>query len=539
MNNVFLLTKATFLSGFNTNKKKGNQKSSFRTLIIVSVFLTIMSFFYNYMFITEIRNTETGFEDYVVIVSMVASLFTFMTSVFQMQSAIFKTRDYEFLESLPIKKTSIVLSKILSVYLMNLIEDIIIAGPAYIYYIIFTGNVVNLLILLIALPFISLIPLLISSLFASLVAFISSLFKRKAIVSFIVYILLFAGIYLVSFSFSSGQVSGMDFRSIMVKVPYFLFLRNALDASRRYEIILFLLVNIVSFVLIGLFIGFVYKPINVFIQRGESKKEYKAKKEKESKNSSLNKLLFKKEQKMLLGKSGYLVNACTGPIVFLLSGLVMTIGQKLFLSDMSDEDFVMTIMMIFSILPGLGIFFMSLMSPAPASFSLEGKNFDLLLSYPIDEWSLIRAKLLMSITSLSVISFISSAILSVISVVMIGLNPLLVVNLFLLPLSMIIITSLIGIMCGMRWAKFEFDSEQVVLKNSACSNLSMLFSVIIALPLGGAAVAFGIISTSDPIFNLVLWYIILYVVIIIIITILFIILKKRGLKLFKHMVLNR
>ena len=228
MNNFLTITKAAFLSGFNTNKKKNNQSSAFKLVLLFGLLFLSLSTFYNYMIIRMIdTNDINSFNGYLVAVMAASSILSLTVSIFQMQSQIFKTKDYEFLETLPIRKSTIVSSKILAVYLINLYEDAIIILPALVFYLVFTHNFYGFIIGLISVFFVSLIPLLISSLIATLVALISARSKHNTVITIIGYIIFVSLVFTLSFTLSSKatelEMSGqtIDLSSFASRIPYF------------------------------------------------------------------------------------------------------------------------------------------------------------------------------------------------------------------------------------------------------------------------------------------------------------------------------
>ena len=80
----------------------------------------------SFSFMLNERIIEAGLpsENTLVMILLLAFMLNFVLSLFQLQSVIFKAKDYEFLESLPVSKVCIVSSKIIATYLINLSEDL-------------------------------------------------------------------------------------------------------------------------------------------------------------------------------------------------------------------------------------------------------------------------------------------------------------------------------------------------------------------------------------------------------------------------------
>ena len=362
MNNFFLLTKSSFLSGFNTNKKKNNQSSAFKMMAIVGVIFLLLSSFYSFMFIQMVDTENPKQYDYFLVsVLTITALMSIILSIFQMQSQIFKTKDYEFLESLPITNKTIVASKIASVYLMNLFEDSLIALPSLVLYIIYTGNIYGFILGFISLFFVSLIPLLLSSLIGTIVAILSARSKHKTIITILAYIVFFTLVMTLSFTISfkmtaleeAGQA--LDLEPFASKIPYFVLLKNAFEISNFWQFIIFILIHLVSFALVVLFISSLYRRINS-IESAKEHEEYKETGEK-TVNTKTNYLL-KKEVKSVLKRPNYLMNSFSGVLVYFMLSILFLFIESSVIGNIEGEDtsdmLLMMKMFVFMV-PAMGI----------------------------------------------------------------------------------------------------------------------------------------------------------------------------------------
>ena len=171
MSNFLTLTKVFFLSGFNVNIRKKNQKSAFTLFGITLLLFAVGSFFISLSFISRIELLGLEKEAFLSLMLLVAFMINFVLSIHQVQSIIFNAKDYELLESLPVKKTTIVASKLASFYLINVAEDIALILPASIIYLFISkGNVVPSLLAIVCSLVICVIPILISAIIGSLSA---------------------------------------------------------------------------------------------------------------------------------------------------------------------------------------------------------------------------------------------------------------------------------------------------------------------------------------------------------------------------------
>ena len=127
-------------------------------------------------------------------------------------------------------------------------------------------------------------------------------------------------------------------------------------------------------------------------------------------------------------------------------------------------------------------------TPASASISIEGGNFWMIKSFPIDYKKYALAKLVVSVSVLGVCSIVSSVLIiallqpSVFSCIMLIITPLLYVAL----------TSVIGLLINLSYYKLNWKNEQECVKNSAGVVISMLLDwvvmIVLAIVLIGGSV---------------------------------------------------
>ena len=498
MNSFIQLTKAFFLSGFNVNKKKQNQRSAFKALLIFGIVLFVVSFLYNALYMKISTETGLALEDYMLIVLVVDALIVFTTCIFQMQQTIFKTKDYEFLESLPVKKSIIVSAKIFAVYLIGLFEDLLITIPAIILYLVFVGTgyaMYYALIIFISTIFVSIVPILFSSIISTIIALITARMKNQSLFSIILYLVFFAGIFTFSFMFGSSTGSGNSnqITKIINILPHFKLVALAQDMSKWYMFLIFIAIHIVSYALVAFFIGLVYRPMNTFLGNYKIHEEYKS--SKNVSNLSVSKTLLKKDLNMIFKKSQYALNAFLGPIMGLMMGIFFILMPSFMGNEFesaSAEELQQMVAIFMAMIPALMMLFNSMSSSTSASISLEGQYIYMLASYPITGKDIIKAKMKAGLLVPIVVNLIAGITLSIIISVMYGFYLELIFQLMIIPSLVTLLTSIVGMLCGLRWAKFDFQNEMQVLKNSACVSFPLLFVTVPMLMMMGLTITLNI-----------------------------------------------
>lgn len=466
MSDFIELTKAFFLSGLQVNRRRQNQKSSFQSLAILGLVFLFLSFYYNYTFIQSLGALGISYENYLLMILACDTVFILSTSIAQMQGTIFKTKDYEFLESLPVSKKTIVAAKIASVYIIGVLEDLIISLPALILYLAYTKNFYIGFLFLIAIFFVEMIPLLVSTLIGTLIALMTAKVKHSNIFTFILYFLFIGLVFIFSFTISSGY--GSQLMKVVNVIPYLRFVEKAFTISTWYYYLLFLAINIVSCVVVIFLVSLVYRPLNVMTNRKQFASKY----------VSVNKIdldqektLLKKEKDMLLKNSKYFTNSFLGPIFgLLISVMFIIMGQQ----GGVDEAGIDETSIMLSMVPTMLLLFNSMMASTTSSISLEFKNFEMLLAYPIEPKDIIKNKLKVGLMIPIIMNLIASTIIAILTCIFTSFNLILIIEIYLFPLLACVLTAVVGMYFGIKYPQLHFENEMQALKNSKASIRTLL-----------------------------------------------------------------
>lgn len=516
MDKFFILTKVFFLSSFNVNKRKNSQKPVFKTLGLYALMFLGLSIMYNFMLFQTYSFQGLDYRGLLVLILSISAFFVFISSFSQMQNVLFSSKDFEFVQSLPVKNSTVVAAKIATILLIGIIEDLIIYLPTIVLYIMFTGEMFGAAISIIAVLFVSFVPVLVSSIFGTLVALISKKLKNKTVFQIIVYLLYFFVVFLISFSMNNQSIISPDLMSKMM--PHVLIYKEALFTHNVLYLFGFIGVNILAFIIGVTLISLLYKPINSLPQKtadGTYRKE-------SSGNYSYNKALFMKEFKMVTSKPNLFVNSIIGSIMFPLSCIIMFV---IAFNKTSEIPYTMTYM-----IPFFGLLMNSAMNITSSLFSLEGKNFELLLSYPIKPMDVIKAKMKVGYIIPGVINILSSTIMVVVlSIKGLSIDWSFIVLLYLSPQLAIIYSTITGALCNLRWPKLDFETDVQVIKNSSSAGFSILFCMVPAMVVGGIMFIFSIFSNVAALLALLISYSIMILIV-------SLIMKKKGEKLFLKMI---
>lgn len=526
MNNFFLLTKVFFLNNFTVNKKK--QKSSYSGFLTLSLIILGVSTYYSF----SIFSAGMSYLDAIIMIFAAATMLTLILSLTKMQGTIFNTNDFEFLESLPLSKRCVVGAKIFSTFLYNAFEDLCILLPGIVMYYVRSNDLYASIMLFISGLFICLIPLLVSSLIGSLIAIITKNLKNKTLFTTIIYFVFIIVVFVFSFTMNNSSV--IEASRIATFLPQLYLVINALEPAGFINLIYFILINLGCFGLVILLISKLYRKINLMHNKSSDTSDYV--KENKKENLSVAKTLEKKEIKMILGNSNWLINSFVGPVFFLIIGIVTLFMNYAPEETVQVQGEIRGVMG--GIVAGMSIMMNTTSTSTVAAYSLENKNFEFLLSYPIDPKEYIKAKIKAAIKINFIMNIVTTSIVVLIHSLVRRFDIWFVLQVMIIPHFAYVFMALIGTLCGLRWPKLDYDNDMQVIKQGTAMGLSMLFAFLPGMLLTGLIAACDIIPIYMPSLSFLkpLGFILVIVIFTIAILILRSAIKKNGTRLFRKVI---
>ena len=484
MNKFLLITKINLLQTFSLTKNNNSKFKSERrkkSLKILAVIILI-SYIMGYIFFL----TKSLLPSFIAIgkplyaiafLFVICTFFIFFTNLFRIKNILFDFKDYDLLMSLPIKRSSVITSKIVSSYIINLIYTLIIMLPGYIAYIMKLDMPNDFIFFLLILT-IPIIPLLFSSIIGIFLAWITSFFKNKNIGSYIVNLLVIFIVLFISFKINGIPESEIVNHSInMVDsfskyYPFTSIFVDLLENLSVISLLIYFILPIVLMMIFILFINFGYIPLRNKLLRQNIKTNYKIG---EYRKNSPIKRLYLKEIKKYFSNSMYVINTSFGCIMLIVLVVLMTLlGNDAFSNAPKIVDFKMLITTnIFMVLS----FICAMSSTTHASISLEGKSLWIMKSIPASPSTIFLSKMLVNLTILVPTIILGGTFFGV----YLHLPFDKFILLYLLPFTYAIFATISGLIFNLIFPKFDFDNEIRVIKQSSPVVLTMLTNVIMVI----------------------------------------------------------
>ncbi|MCQ2771114.1 MAG: hypothetical protein MJ236_04870, partial [Clostridia bacterium] len=334
MSNTLLLTKVFLKESLDTRKFKENKKKtlSFGAFVGLMGLLfvglaTIYALTYANMFIQAGVDLIYLF----CMFSSISSLLILMTSITRAKG-LFISKDYDLLRSMPIRKNEIVTSKLITMYLVELVYAAIIMIPCAIVCSIITGNYSLLALAIPVTLVIPGLPIVIGALAGLLVALFADRSKFGNIISILSYGILIVAIMIFSSTFGQSVGSGMAegevpevFLSMATLNPTLKFVLLGQTENALWHIAFFAC-NILALIAAITIIASLFDKVYAIVSSSVQTTKYKAT---TLKTESQFKTLFKNEIKRYFSSKLYCINTLMSGLcsIFMCIMIAISMGE--------------------------------------------------------------------------------------------------------------------------------------------------------------------------------------------------------------------
>lgn len=521
MNNFWLLVKINLtqllFNSFLIDKKSSKRKKIIM-IIIFSIALLYIAGILGYAAYEMGKSlVATNMEKVLIIMAfLLSSIMVFIQVFFSSFNLFFKSKDYEQLASLPIKQSSIIISKMVSFLLYCYALASIFFLPVAIIYFIFAGvTFTSLLFTIIGFLLLPLFPMFIGILISLLVYSITIRLRYRNLINFILLLGIFIGLFILSQStqdlISNVITNSQSSFDIMGNI-YFpsIFISKAVAYGDWINMLFFILISTIPIILAIIFIAWKYKFLNSFFAQSIHVKNKKFK----AQEHSIIFTLTTKELTRIFTSPMVLLNSSAGPLVLFIFAIMSLTGG---LTGFGFAGFLFVLLII----PVANL----MASTTSTTFSLEGNSFWLLKNLPIDLSQIIISKII----AMSIIFIIPNLIASVLINIAFSLTILEILIMYGLILSSILLSALLGLTVNLNKCNIHWTNEIALVKQSGSVLICMLFGFMISL-----IPSILYMSFLQPYISGVLFGLILIAIYIALISLLIVYLKKKSLILFNQ-----
>lgn len=490
------------------NSKTGKAKSKI-SIIGMFVLFAFLMIFLGLIFVgmaysvVDILQTNFSWLYYALFGLITIALGTF-ASVFSTSSAMYNAKDNDLLLSLPIKPSTILLSRVSLVYGLSLLYSTFVWIPICVFGQIITGFSVIVFVMQVLLLFIiSAFTSVVSCIIGFIIALVTSKVKKKSLVTTVSSLIFLAVYYFVCFRFETflntliengKQVA--DFIYIWGKYIF------QLAMAAQGDLVGFVIFTVVTSALAGTCYYILSKSFSKLTLSSGNVKTTNNKVVYQSK-SSVSKSLLMKELKRFASSPTYLLNCGIG-IIFILAAGIMIVVKKADIAEMLvilQDNYANVITLIPLLIIGIICFMSNICFVAAPSISLEGRSLWILKSLPIDTYKILDAKKTLQLLVNGIPSIISG-------ILMAYAFKLEYFSTFCILICIYLYTEIfanISVLVSLINPNFNWTSEMQPIKQSIYVLLDMVIGMILVVIFVGAYfLLHNTVSISDYIEYLII-----------------------------------
>lgn len=496
---MFSLVSIYFRNLFGIDKLKYERDNSKRVKAVV--FTVFMSFIAVMVFVQMFSYIILGsmygdgkYEDLVAaIVYIFVTFFVFILFFPRVKSVVFDFKDYDMVMALPISKTQVVMSRYLIMYLTSIFFTSFVTLPLCIVRFIRHGfSVLGLVSDVVVYLCTPLLSLTLAIILGTIVAIISSYFKKGNTINLVLNIVFFIAVMLACTkltSFSSEEQLEEAIVTPMTKLCEVLWIPNIYAGTfseNVIDLLIFAAISIIPFILIAMITGCFFKSLHTRISTTKTNSNYKVTKDK-TKQSNVIVALYKKEMARYFGSTIYVINTMCGLILMTMFAIALVAVPDKNLKDIISIGDNTNLLDLY--VPLVFTMFVLMSNTTGSSISLEGYQLWILKSLPIRAKDIFISKILVNLTIdipaiiVSVV-FYGIKIKGDIALISLGL---------IIPMIAALLSAVFGIFANLKYPKFDWTSDVQVVKQSASSMISMMGGMFFGIVCMGVIAAINIL----------------------------------------------
>lgn len=456
------------------NKKRGKAATGVGALVLIGAVFLYLSGTYSFMLGSAFA--EYGALDIMLgLMMLMATVWPLFFILFGSQGLIFSTKDVDLVLSLPVSSFTVMLARVLALYLEALFMCELMLIPAGIAYVWYggAGGVGVLLLMMVEGLFMALLPTFVALLFGSLVALVVSRLPFKNLFTVVFSLLLVGGIMALSMSFSfmstGDSTSLLGMRDMITSIPPLDWAVQGAMGHLGY-LLLFAAICLVPFLAVVWVFSRFYKGMLTRLSSHRLRTDYKLR---DLKTRSSFSALLAKETRRFFGTPAYLLNSGIMLFLLIIGGVAAVVfkGQiDAFLLPMSAgiPDFQSTFLA--PMLLVIVCFCCSFVYVSAVSISLEGKTLWILKEAPASTGRIFTAK--------AGINFLLGAVTCALVYPMLGyalsLPVLSILLMIVVTMLFCLLTSTAGLLINLLLPRLDAENETIVIKQSASVLVAML-----------------------------------------------------------------
>ncbi len=431
MSKLRLLLKIQFLGLFDINKRLHSGKRATAGIAIVAIAALILVALVA-AYAATIARSMVAFEltsRIPLLAFILVSLIVIFPTFLKANGTLFALKDFDQIMSMPIPVRTIVLSRLIPLYAINVATSAIVIIPMMVVYFMegfagasglpFSIEVIFVVIAVILMP---MAPMILATLLAAAIAFVSARFRHANLVMSGILMIALVALVIASLGFSSTPegddimlMLGSDVFDALGGIwPPAAWAASGVVSGNAGAFFAFTALSVLLAIAAVFVLSAIFTPVNqrlMAIKSRPSSAKSRAAKTRSTKQRSPFHALIVKEARLLISTPIYFLNSCMGYVLALAICAIAAIAAVTGSSPASalPEEFVPVIALF---IPWLLAFIVGMTSPTPASVSLEGKARWLMFTAPASARITLGAKLALALAIIVPTSLICAALLA-------------------------------------------------------------------------------------------------------------------------------
>ncbi len=477
---------ASFLAGFSGRgrRRQSAKRKKAASPVLYALLLLYCVVVFGFLFYMQFSQLAAAFVPaglgwlYFAMYDIMAFVLMFIGSVFTAKAQLFEAKDNELLLSMPIKPGQILLSRMVMLFVVNLIFELVVALPAALAWCMQASVVplgaVSFVLLLIALPLFS---LAVSCLFAWLLSLVTARIRHKSLFSMIFSLAFFAvymffcmriNEYVVLLAANGSVIAG----KLAAVAPVY-WMGSAMASGGALHLLLSLLVTVLPFVLAYVVLARAFIRI-VTTKRGFAKIRYE---HKAMKQGSQNAALLQREFRRLGACPAYMMNCGLGLVFFVAAAVFLFIKRE-------DARILIQTLGLpagsLGVIGALAVGMLASMAPFTApSVALEGNTLWIIRTMPVSSAQVLRAKLRMgAVLMLPAVALLLAALAFLVQDVTVW------AAMSLVGVLIAVVMNNLGLVENLRHPGLGWINETQAVKQSVSVLLTMLLGWAVLLAMG-------------------------------------------------------
>lgn len=410
-----------------------------------------------------------------------SSFFTLLFCAFKAAKIIFKESCYDILSSMPIKKSALVISRYIRLYVEGLIVACVVMLPGIIVYsCMVKPGIVSVILGCLSIFFVPVIPVAFSVLLGVIITGIVSKTRNKSLFEALFVVIIILGMFIFSAAMSANKAVSFDMKAmekmaktileVICKIyPPSAWFASALGIGNEINFVVGVFSSIVFLIVVVSITTINFERINQSLRINTAKHDYKL--GRLEKNTIMKALVYR-EAKRYFSSATYVTNTIVGPI------MAVAFAVSMFFIDF--EQILNSLPIKININGVIPIFFAGVFvicNPIATSVSMEGKEFWIVKTLPILDKDILKGKLMFNAILLLPFYVVGEIIM------VIALKPSLLnlVWMIILPIIIVMCSLVMGLAINLKFPKLRWNSDVEVVKQSAASVIGGFVGVLLSL----------------------------------------------------------